>query len=134
MDYSPPVARSRWGAGWVPEATTATRTAAKGPSGSSAPSSWRACSRPPASTTRYYPLFLTLARTGCRPGEALALRWMDVNFQTREILIERALSAGRIGATKTGRSRRADDRELAAVLGRLRKETRAPAGWVFLSR
>jgi hypothetical protein len=26
---------------------------------------------------------------------------MDVNFQSREILIERALSAGRIGATKT---------------------------------
>ena len=24
---------------------------------------------------RYYPLFLTLARTGCRPGEALALGW-----------------------------------------------------------
>lgn len=84
---------------------------------------------------RYYPLFLTLARTGCRPGEALALRWIDVNFQSREILIERALSAGRVGATKTGRSRRADmSRELAAVLGRLRKETKAPAGWVFLSR
>ena len=84
---------------------------------------------------RYYPLFLTLARTGCRPGEALALRWIDVNFQSREILIERALSAGRIGATKTGRSRRADmSRELASVLDRLRKETRAPAGWIFLSR
>ena len=84
---------------------------------------------------RYYPLFLTLARSGCRPGEALALRWLDVNFQSREILIERALSAGRIGATKTGRSRRADmSRELAAVLSRLRKETKAPAGWIFLSR
>ena len=93
---------------------------------------------------RYYPLFLTLARTGCRPGEALALRWSEVNFTRREILIERALSAGRIGPTKTGRSRRVDmSRELLGVLGRLRKQREAHARrnhskalpqWVFLSR
>ena len=93
---------------------------------------------------RYYPLFLMLARTGCRPGEALALRWSDVNFTRREILIERALSAGRIGPTKTGRSRRVDmSRELAAVLSRLWKQREAHArrshakalpDWLFLSR
>ena len=93
---------------------------------------------------RYYPLFLTLARTGCRPGEALVLRWSDVNFTRREILIERALSAGRIGPTKTGRSRRVDmSRELVAVLSRLYKQhetdarrhhAKALPDWVFLSR
>jgi len=93
---------------------------------------------------RYYPLFLTLARTGCRPGEALALRWNEVNFTSREILIERAVSAGRIGPTKTGRSRRVDmSRELAAVLSRLWKQREAQArrshskalpDWLFLSR
>jgi integrase len=90
---------------------------------------------------RYYPLFLTLARTGCRPGEALVLRWSDVNFARREILIERALSAGRIGPTKTGRSRRVDvSWELLAVLNRLCKQGEAHArrhrlkalsDWVF---
>jgi integrase len=44
----------------------------------------------------YYPLFLTLARTGCRPGEALALRWSDLNFNKREILVERAFSCGQL--------------------------------------
>ncbi len=93
---------------------------------------------------RYYPLFLTLARTGCRPGEALALRWSDVNFARREILIERALSAGRIGPTKTGRSRRVDmSRELLSVLNRLceqgeaharRNRLKALSDWVFLNR
>ena len=73
-------------------------------------------------------MFLTLARTGCRPGEALALRWSEVNFTRREILIERALSAGRIGPTKTGRSRRVDmSRELLGVLGRLRKQREVQA-------
>ncbi len=92
----------------------------------------------------YYPLFLTLARTGCRPGEALALRWSDLNFERREILIERALSAGRVGLTKTGTSRRVDmSQELAAVLGRLRNarakqarsnRSRDPAEYVFVNR
>ncbi len=93
---------------------------------------------------RYYPLFLALARTGCRPGEALALRWSDVAFERREIRIERALSAGHIGPTKTGRSRRVDmSQELASVLGELRNDretvarrngSRDLAEWVFVGR
>ncbi len=70
-----------------------------------------------ARSHEYHALFLTLARTGMRPGEAFALEWPDIDFDKREILIERALSAGRIGSTKTGRARHADmSQELAATL------------------
>jgi integrase len=34
-------------------------------------------------------LFLTLARTGMRVGEALALRWDDINIEERYIHIQR---------------------------------------------
>ena len=37
----------------------------------------------------YYPLFLCLARTGMRIGEALGLQWGDVDFQGRFIDIRR---------------------------------------------
>jgi integrase len=71
----------------------------------------------------YYPFFLTLARTGMRPGEAYALRWSDLDFEHREILVERALSAGRIGTPKTGKVRRVDmSLALAETLRRLRRE------------
>src|SRR5271154_6227851 len=38
-------------------------------------------------------------------GEALALKWNDLDFTNREILIERAISSGVLGSTKTGTSR-----------------------------
>ena len=73
----------------------------------------------------YYPLLLTLARTGVRPGEAMALQWDDLDFSNREILIERALSAGQIGTTKTGGVRRVDmSQTLAETLSQLFIERR----------
>ena len=57
---------------------------------------------------RYYPLFLLLARTGMRLGEALALRWDDVHFRGHEIRVERAVSAGRIETPKSGHGRTVD--------------------------
>jgi integrase len=89
----------------------------------------------------YYPLFLTLARTGCRPGEALALCWSDINFDQREILLERAFSCGQLGPTKTGRPRYLDmSLELASVLMQLYQKRQAQHGnrgelskWVFLN-
>lgn len=53
--------------------------------------------------------FLMLqARAGLRPGEAMGLKWSDLDFSKREILIERAWYEGVLGTTKTGESRRVD--------------------------
>jgi integrase len=46
-------------------------------------------------------LFLTLADAGLRPGEALALKWEDVDTTGRTVRITRALSEGKVKATKT---------------------------------
>lgn len=91
-----------------------------------------------------YPLFLLLARAGLRPGEAFALKWSDLDFTRREILVERALSRGKIGTTKTGSVRRADmSQELAGILKALlvhrERQTlqngwRENPDWVFVNR
>ena len=55
---------------------------------------------------RYFPLFLFLADTGCRFGEAAALRWVDVNLDAGTARIARSYSSGtHLGPTKTGRER-----------------------------
>jgi len=71
----------------------------------------------------YYPLILFLARTGARPGEALALRWSDLDFANRKALIERAVASGKLSTTKTSAVRTIDmTRDLAAVLAGLYKK------------
>ena len=63
-------------------------------------------------------LLMLLLRTGVRPGEALGLRWPDLNFTERDILVERAFYDGYLGPPKTRRSRRVDmSQDLAAALG-----------------
>lgn len=52
-----------------------------------------------------YPLVLTMASTGMRPGEALALEWDDVDLVRQEIRIERAVSRGKIKRPKSGHGR-----------------------------
>lgn len=42
-----------------------------------------------------YTLFRLLAFSGMRKGEALALKWNDLNFTTNEIRINKALSRGK---------------------------------------
>ena len=77
---------------------------------------------------RYYALFFTLARTGLRLGEALALRREVVDIARREIQVERNVSAGHTGSPKGGRSRRVDmSSGLVALLKRLevRRKTEA---------
>ena len=67
--------------------------------------------------TAYLAFFVTLARTGLRPGEALALQPEDLDFTARKIHVERALSAGRIESTKTGETRTGDmSQQLASFL------------------
>jgi len=57
---------------------------------------------------KHYPLFLTLARTGMRIGEALALQWDDIIFEERYIHIQRGLARGKISYPKSGKDRKVD--------------------------
>jgi integrase len=62
-----------------------------------------------AKHSRYYPLFFTMSRTGLRIGEALALQWGDLDFEAREIRVERAISnTGVIDTPKSGHGRTVD--------------------------
>jgi integrase len=75
-----------------------------------------------AKTPRFHPLFLLMARTGLRLGEALALRWEDLDLVRGEVRVERALGpSGETGAPKSGHGRTVDlSKGLRAVLRRLR--------------
>src|SRR5262249_30722001 len=53
-------------------------------------------------------LFLLLARTGMRIGEGLALQWDDVDYESRELRVARALSRGRLETPKSGVARTVD--------------------------
>jgi integrase len=46
-----------------------------------------------------------LLSTGCRKGEALGLRWEDLDFSGQRVLIRRALIRGRLGTPKSGTGR-----------------------------
>ena len=65
----------------------------------------------------YYPLFLCLARTGLRIGEAIALKCGDLDFAGFGIEVRRSIVQGRAGTPKNGRTRRVDmSQQLAQVL------------------
>ncbi len=82
---------------------------------------------------RHYPLFLLLARTGMRLGEALALQWGDVDFGSHEVRVARAISAGRVDTPKSGHGRTVDmSEQLSRVLLRLQVERKTETlrrGW-----
>lgn len=71
-----------------------------------------------------FPLWFTLARTGMRRGEVLALQWRDLDFNNARISIRRAVdsaSRDRTKIPKSGKSRVIDaDTELMAVLKALK--------------
>jgi integrase len=56
----------------------------------------------------HYTLFLLLARTGMRIGEALALRWADADFRGRFLEVKQSIVRGEISTPKSGKSRRVD--------------------------
>lgn len=72
-----------------------------------------------------FPLWFTLARTGMRRGEALALQWRDIDFTTNRISIRRATDSaakGNTKVTKSGKARVIDiDTQLVAELKKLKK-------------
>lgn len=49
-----------------------------------------------------YPITLTLAYTGGRWGTVTALRWTDIDYDTKSIRFSRAHWHGRVSGTKTG--------------------------------
>lgn len=81
----------------------------------------------------YYPIVMTLARTGLRIGECLALRWEDIDFASQFIEVRRTLSGNRLSSPKSGRSRRVDmSRQLTEMLKTLlleRKKETLRNGW-----
>jgi integrase len=54
----------------------------------------------------YRPLFITLAYTGARPNELLALRWADIDWVKQEIDIKKGRVRGHEGKPKTQSSER----------------------------
>ncbi len=85
---------------------------------------------------REYPLFLFLARTGARLGEALALQQDDVDVSRREVRIDRSISDGLISSPKSGHGRTVDlSAQLSAELARLHAQNKAAKlrrGWKTL--
>jgi integrase len=51
-------------------------------------------------------LYIVAVHTGMRPGEMLALKWDDIDFDSGTLQLNRALSDGKFTAPKTARSRR----------------------------
>ena len=83
----------------------------------------------------FHPLLAFLLHTGARKGEALGLRWEDVDLDlgAGRVLIRRALVRGRLGTPKSGRARSvALSASLASILQDLLSERRRAAlrrGW-----
>jgi integrase len=75
---------------------------------------------------RFYPHFLTLLRTGLRVGELLGLQWNDIDFDKRQILVQRHMLHGKIlPNTKNGKSRTVDmTPHLAETLKAYQREKR----------
>ncbi len=72
---------------------------------------------------RYYPFLLCLARTGLRLGEAIALRWGDVDWHGGFIHVQRSYSRGELSTPKSGKDRRVDmSSQLQRVLRALYEE------------
>jgi len=70
-----------------------------------------------------YALILLLFRTGLRIGEALALKWGDIDFNGRFIHVQRGLSRMKIQTPKSGKTRRIDmSPQLAETLTAYRTE------------
>jgi integrase len=75
--------------------------------------------RSKSSEDRYYPLWVLLATTGCRRGEALGLRWSDVDLKAgRAAIVQTVITVKhevRIGTPKTAKGKRSVSLDPATV-------------------
>jgi integrase len=91
---------------------------------------------------RYYPFFLTIASTGLRPGEAMALQVGDMDVQHFRLAIRRTIRKHRVSSPKSGKPRTVDSPPSSmAVLRGWIDTVRAEAAvrgqeatWLFPSR
>jgi integrase len=68
-------------------------------------------------------MFLVMARTGIRIGEAIALEWDRVNLDSRTVRVEMTYSKGRLHSPKSGHGRDVDlSRQAVESLRKLRTE------------
>jgi len=92
---------------------------------------------------QYYPFFLLLARTGLRIGEAIALKWGDIDYLGKFITVRRSITDGIENTPKSGKYRRVPlSAQLIASLKELRTTRKNQAlkkgwgkvpNWVFIS-
>lgn len=82
---------------------------------------------------KYYPFFLLLAKTGMRLGEAIALRWADIDFNGHLIHVRQNIVRGRVTTPKSNQVRKVDVsdhlEEVLKVLKHQRKEEKLKYGW-----
>ena len=83
-----------------------------------------------------YGVCLFQATTGCRIGEALAMRWSAVDLDRGEITIRLKVHKNILGPPKTAASNRTIKipQRLIDFLKAKRERRRSPDGWVFLSK
>jgi integrase len=55
---------------------------------------------------RFAPMINLLFATGMRRGEAMGLKWSDVDFDSRKLHVRRSITTGGITTPKSGKSRR----------------------------
>lgn len=81
----------------------------------------------------HYPMALTLARTGMRIGEVAGLKWGDIDFNSRFIVVQRTRYLGQDGSPKSGKIRRVDmSQQLTETLRDLRHQRKVETlrkGW-----
>ena len=86
---------------------------------------------------RYKAFFMVLGLTGIRSGEALGLKWQDIDFADYWLHVERAISRGKETTPKTEDSVRSRPmvKELATALKthKLNSHYTAPSDYVFAS-
>lgn len=82
---------------------------------------------------KHYPFFLFLAKTGMRLGEAIALRWADIDFNSHLIHVRQNIVRGRVTTPKSKQVRKVDIsdhlEEVLKVLKHQRKEEKLKYGW-----
>jgi len=89
------------------------------------------------SMPHHYPIFLFLFRQGIRPGEACALKWMDVDLEREVVWIRRTFSARKLKENTKGKRHRLIPLhpEVSAFLRKYaEKVTPFPESFVFLQK